>query len=32
MHKLYASYVALDGNSFVQDLVGKMSEWDVVQN
>lgn len=32
VHKMYASYTALDGNSFVADVVTKMNEWDIVQN
>lgn len=32
VHRMYASYTALGGNSFVTDLVNRMNEWDVVQN
>ena len=32
VHRMYASYTALGGNSFVRDLVNKMNEWEVVQN
>lgn len=32
VHRMYASYTALGGNSFVADLVNRMNEWDVVQN
>ena len=32
MHKMFASYRALDGNSFVIDLVNRMNAWEIVQN
>jgi hypothetical protein len=32
MHKMFTSYRALEGNSFVVDLVTRMNSWDVVQN
>ena len=32
IHKLYASYYSLDGNSFVKDVVDKMNQWDIVKN
>ena len=32
LHKLYESYQALDGNSFVKDVVDRMNSWEIVKN
>ena len=32
MHKMYTSYVELDGNTFVKDLYDRMNSWEVVKN
>lgn len=32
LHKLYESYCALDGNSFVKDIVDRMNSWEIVKN
>lgn len=32
IHKMYASYADLDGNSFVKDLYDRMNSWEVVKN
>ena len=32
LHKLYDSYCALGGNSFVKDVVDRMNGWEIVRN
>ena len=32
LHKLYESYQSLEGNSFVKDVVDRMSQWEIIKN